>query len=157
MFPYTTLFRSSSRGVELEAVANITRDFKLVASYTNYELFVSKDLNPALIGTVPTNAPRELASVWTDYTFREGPLTGFGFGGGVRYVGSSFADTANTARVPGVVLGDLALHYEWDNNWRAALNVVNVTDKIYVASCATIGSCYYGDRRRITASLAYKW
>ena len=160
--PNNTLFQTqngevTSRGVELEAVANITRDFKLVASYTNYELFVSKDLNPALIGTVPTNAPRELASVWTDYTFREGPLTGFGFGGGVRYVGSSFADTANTARVPGVVLGDLALHYEWDNNWRAALNVVNVTDKIYVASCATIGSCYYGDRRRITASLAYKW
>ncbi|MGY3489963.1 iron complex outermembrane receptor protein [Bradyrhizobium sp. USDA 4011] len=160
--PNNTLFQTqngevTSRGVELEAVANITRDFKLVASYTNYELFVSKDLNPALIGTVPTNTPRQLASVWTDYTFRDGPLNGFGFGGGVRYVGSSFADTANTARVPGVVLGDLALHYEWDNNWRAALNVVNVTDKIYVASCATISSCYYGDRRRITASLAYKW
>ncbi|MHC2334219.1 TonB-dependent siderophore receptor [Bradyrhizobium sp. USDA 4454] len=147
----------TSRGVELEAVANITRDFKLVASYTNYELFVSKDLNPALIGTVPTNTPRELASVWTDYTFRDGPLAGFGLGGGVRYVGASFADTANTARVPGVVLGDLALHYEWDNHWRAALNVVNITDKIYVASCATISSCYYGDRRRITASLGYKW
>ena len=160
--PNNTLFQTqngevTSRGVELEAVANITRDFKLVASYTNYELFVSKDLNPALIGTVPTNTPRQLASIWTDYTFRDGPLNGFGFGGGVRYVGSSFADTANTARVPGVVLGDLALHYEWDNNWRAALNVVNVTDNIYVASCATISSCYYGDRRRITASLAYKW
>nr|WP_283805988.1 MULTISPECIES: TonB-dependent receptor [Bradyrhizobium] len=72
-------------------------------------------------------------------------------------VARATADTANTARVPGVVLGNLALHYEWDNNWRAALNVVNVTDKIYVASCATISSCYYGDRRRITASLAYKW
>ncbi|MHC2462062.1 TonB-dependent siderophore receptor [Bradyrhizobium embrapense] len=160
--PNNTLFQTqngevTSRGVELEAVANITRDFKLVASYTNYELFVSKDLNPALIGTVPTNTPRQLASVWTDYTFRDGPLNGFGFGGGVRYVGSSFADTANTARVPAFVLGDLALHYEWGNNWRAALNIVNATDKIYVASCATISSCYYGDRRRITASLAYKW
>lgn len=147
----------TSRGVELEAVANITPDFKLVASYTNYELFVSKDLNAALVGTVPTNTPREMASVWTDYTFREGPLAGFGLGGGVRYIGSSFADQANTAAVPSFVLGDLALHYEWDNHWRAALNVVNVTDKIYVASCATISSCYYGDRRRITASLAYKW
>ncbi|MGY4479581.1 TonB-dependent siderophore receptor [Bradyrhizobium sp. USDA 3364] len=147
----------TSRGVELEAVANITPDFKLVASYTNYDLFVSKDLNPALIGTVPTNTPRDFASVWTDYTFREGPLAGFGLGGGVRYVGSSFADQANTARVPAFVLGDLALHYEWDNHWRAALNVVNVTDKIYVASCAVITSCYYGDRRRFTASLSYKW
>lgn len=147
----------TSRGVELEAVANITRNFKLVASYTNYELFVSKDLNPALIGTVPTNTPRDFASVWTDYTFRDGPLAGFGFGGGVRYVGSSFADNLNTARVPSFVLGDLALHYEWGNNWRAALNIVNVTDKIYVASCALISSCYYGDRRRFTASLGYKW
>ncbi|NEU94495.1 TonB-dependent siderophore receptor [Bradyrhizobium uaiense] len=147
----------TSRGVELEAVANITRDFKLVASYTNYDLFVSKDLNPALIGTVPTNTPRDFASVWTDYTFRDGPLAGFGLGGGVRYVGSSFADTANTARVPAVVLGDLALHYEWGNNWRAALNIVNVTDKIYVASCALVTSCYYGDRRRFTASIGYKW
>ena len=147
----------TSRGVELEAVANITRNFKLVASYTNYELFVSKDLNPALIGTVPTNTPRDFASVWTDYTFREGPLAGFGFGGGVRYVGSSFADNLNTARVPSFVLGDLAVHYEWGNNWRAALNIVNVTDKIYVASCAVISSCYYGDRRRFTASLGYKW
>ncbi|WP_338689199.1 TonB-dependent siderophore receptor [Bradyrhizobium sp. 26S5] len=160
--PNNTLFQTqngevTSRGVELEAVANITRDFKLVASYTNYELFVSKDLNPALIGTVPTNTPRQLASVWTDYTFSDGPLRGFGLGGGIRYVGSSFADQANTARVPAFVLGDLALHYEWDNHWRAALNVVNVTDRIYVASCATISSCYYGDRRRITASLAYKW
>ncbi|MGY4504636.1 outer membrane receptor protein involved in Fe transport [Bradyrhizobium sp. GM24.11] len=55
------------------------------------------------------------------------------------------------------MLGDLAVHYEWDNRWRAAVNVANVTDKIYVASCAVVTSCYYGDRRRITASLAYKW
>ncbi|MBR0872361.1 TonB-dependent siderophore receptor [Bradyrhizobium tropiciagri] len=160
--PNNVLFQTqngevTSRGIELEAVANITPDFKLVASYTNYDLFVSKDLNPALIGTVPTNTPREFASVWTDYTFSQGPLRGFGFGGGIRYVGSSFADQANTAAVPAFVLGDLAVHYEWDNHWRAALNVLNVTDKTYVASCATISSCYYGDRRRITASIGYKW
>ncbi|MFK4622098.1 hypothetical protein ABIF50_005404 [Bradyrhizobium diazoefficiens] len=41
-----------------------------------------------------------------------GPLEGFGFGGGVRYIGSSWADTANTLEVPAVVLGDLALHGE---------------------------------------------
>ncbi|GAA0006718.1 hypothetical protein BRDID11002_67240 [Bradyrhizobium diazoefficiens] len=49
----------------------------------------------------------------------------------MRYIGSSWADTANTLEVPAVVLGDLALHYEWQN-WRTALNVINLTDKIYV-------------------------
>jgi iron complex outermembrane receptor protein len=146
----------TSRGVELEAVANITPDFKVTASYTNFDLFVSKDLNTALIGTVPTNTPRQLASLWGDYTFREGALSGVGFGGGVRYVGSSFADTANTMVVPSVVLGDLAVHYEWQN-WRAAVNFINVADTIYVASCQSAGSCFYGDRRRITGSLSYKW
>jgi len=76
----------TSRGLELEAVANITRDFKITASYTNFNLFVSRDLDTSLIGTVPVSTPRELASLWTDYTFREGALTGFGLGGGVRYV-----------------------------------------------------------------------
>ena len=54
------------------------------------------------------------------------------------------------------MLGDLALHYEWQN-WRTALNVINLTDKIYVASCAAASSCFYGDRRRVTASVSYKW
>lgn len=146
----------TSRGIELEAVANATRELKLIGSFTAYHLFNSRDLDPLLVGKTPTNTPELLVSGWADYTFKDGPLAGFGFGGGVRYVGSSWADTANTLEVPAVVLGDLALHYEWQN-WRTALNVVNLTDKIYVASCAAASSCFYGDRRRVTASVSYKW
>lgn len=146
----------TSRGLELEAVANLQPGFKVVGSFTTYNLFVSKDLNPALIGTVPTNTPRQLTSLWGDYTFQDGVLRGFGFGGGVRYVGSSFADQANTMPVPSYVLGDAAVHYEWDK-WRLALNVFNIADKTYVSSCSSANACFYGDRRRTTASIAYKW
>lgn len=146
----------TSRGIELEAVANATKELKLIGSFTAYHLFTSKDLDPALVGKTPTNTPELLVSGWADYTFKDGPLEGFGFGGGVRYVGSSWADAANTLEVPAVVLGDLVLHYEWQN-WRTAINVINLTDKIYVASCAAASSCFYGDRRRVTASVSYKW
>ncbi|WP_354128711.1 TonB-dependent siderophore receptor [Bradyrhizobium sp. i1.15.2] len=146
----------TSRGIELEAVANATRELKLIGSFTAYHLFNSRDLDPALVGKTPTNTPELLVSGWADYTFKDGPLAGFGFGGGIRYIGSSWADAANTLEVPAVVLGDLALHHEWQN-WRTALNVVNLTDKIYVASCAAASSCFYGDRRRVTASVSYKW
>ena len=146
----------TSRGIELEAVANATKELKLIGAFTAYHLFTSKDLDPALIGKTPTNTPELLVSGWADYTFKDGPLEGFGFGGGVRYVGSSWADAANTLEVPAVVLGDLAVHYEWQN-WRTAINVTNLTDKIYVASCASDTSCFYGDRRRVTASVSYKW
>ncbi|WP_024506873.1 TonB-dependent siderophore receptor [Bradyrhizobium sp. ARR65] len=146
----------TSRGLELEAIANVLPGLKLVGSFTTYDLFISKDLNPALIGKAPTATPTQMASAWADYTFQEGPLTGFGFGGGVRYIGSSFADNANTLEVPAVVMGDAAIHYEWQN-WRAALNVSNISDEIYVANCSSPTACFYGDRRRVTASLAYKW
>lgn len=146
----------TSRGIELEAVANATRELKLIGSFTAYHLFNSRDLDPSLVGKTPTNTPELLVSGWADYTFKDGPLAGFGFGGGLRYIGSSWADTANTLEVPAVVLGDLAFHYEWQN-WRTALNVINLTDKIYVASCAAASSCFYGDRRRVTASVSYKW
>lgn len=146
----------TSRGLELEAVANLAPGLKMVGAFTTYDLFTSKDANPALIGLTPTNTPQQIGSLWADYTFQEGPLRGFGVGGGVRYVGKSFADTANTLVVPSVVLGDATVHYEWQN-WRAALNVINIADKTYVASCASDTSCFYGDRRRVTASLAYKW
>src|SRR3954469_4584462 len=109
----------TSRGIELEAVANATRELKLIGSFTAYHLFNSRDLDPSLVGKTPTNTPELLVSGWADYTFKDGPLAGFGFGGGVRYVGSSWADTANTLEVPAVVLGDLALHYEWQNWHRA--------------------------------------
>ena len=62
----------------------------------------------------------------------------------------------NLLSVPAVVLGDLAVHYEWANKWRAAINVVNIADTQYVASCGFVTSCFYGDRRRVTGSLAYK-
>ena len=87
-----------------------------------------------LIGTVPTNTPTTIASLWADYTFKTGPLTGFGFGGGVRYNGVSYADQTNLLTVPEYVVGDATVHYEYQN-WRFQLNVTNIADNIYVGSC----------------------
>src|SRR5262249_25754452 len=136
--------------------ANVTPGLKVTGAFTNFHIFVSDDLNPALIGKVPTNTPSTIASLWGDYTFQTGWLAGFGFGAGVRYNGVSYADQANSLAVPSYVVGDLAFHYEV-KNWRFALNVANITDQIYVGSCSTPTACFYGDRRRATASVSYKW
>ena len=53
------------------------------------------------------------------------------------------------------VVGDAAIHYDV-KNWRFALNVTNIGDKIYVGSCQTATACFYGDRRRAIASASYK-
>ncbi|MES2196010.1 MAG: TonB-dependent siderophore receptor [Pseudomonadota bacterium] len=146
----------TSRGIELSVVNNLTREFKMVGSVSSYDLYISRDPNAALLGKRPVAIPTVTASLWGDYTFQSGPLSGFGFGGGVRYVGESFADQANTLAVPARGLADAVLHYEYQQ-WRAALNVTNIADKIFVSSCDGVSSCFYGERRKATLSLAHRW
>ena len=65
---------------------------KVVGSFTTYNLFNSSNADPTLIGKVPTNTPRQLASGWADYTFQDGILRGFGFGGTFVLDGSMLID-----------------------------------------------------------------
>jgi len=145
-----------SRGVEFEVNANLMDGLNLIGAYTVYDLETTKDLNPANVGLVPVGVPENFGSLWLDYTAQDGPFRGFGVGAGIRFVGSSYADAANTLRVPSYTLADAALHYERDN-WRVALNVTNLFDEVYVGSCSSPSACFYGDRRRATLSASYKW
>jgi iron complex outermembrane receptor protein len=98
------------------------------------------------------------------YTWHEGVLGGFGLGGGVRYTGSQYADSANTWRVPGYTLFDLAANYDLGHlspNYEGAslqVNVANLFDTYYVATCVTSDAyCGLGSERTIYATLRYKW
>lgn len=58
--------------------------------------------------------------------------------------------------VPALTLLDAV--FAWDQaHWRVALNVNNLTDKVYVATCLARGDCWWGARRNVVASLAYRW
>ncbi|MFC7396914.1 TonB-dependent siderophore receptor [Chelatococcus sp. GCM10030263] len=145
-----------SRGIELQAVASLTDGLNLVGAYTFYDLEITKDLNSSVIGKLPTGVPERFGSLWLDYTIQNGLFAGLGFGAGVRFVGHSFADVDNTYQVPSQTLVDAALHYQ-RNGWRVALNVSNLFNKTYVASCSSLSACYYGDERKGTLSVSYRW
>jgi iron complex outermembrane receptor protein len=89
------------------------------------------------------------ASFLADYTITEGVLNGFGFGGGVRFVGSTFGDSYNVfQKTPSYTLFDAILHYD-TAQWHIALNANNLFDKEYVATCYSLQSCQYGSRRTV--------
>ncbi|WP_298967165.1 TonB-dependent siderophore receptor [uncultured Methylobacterium sp.] len=149
------LGETRSRGFEAQLVAAVTPDLNVIGSFTTYNLEVVRG-DIGTIGRTPTNVPETLASVYADYTIPTGDWAGFGFGGGARYVGRSFADVSNTLTVPERVLFDAVVHYS-RNNWRAAINVANLLDKRFVSACQSVTACFYGEERRVTASLSYKW
>lgn len=158
--PVNTLFQVQlgevrSTGFEAQLVANVFEGLDVAASYTIYGLTNERG-SADILGKVPVNVPENFANAFFDYTIPVGALRGFGFGGGVRYFGRSFADTANLYRVPDYVLFDAQVHYNWDR-WRLAVTATNIGDRRYVSSCQAFNSCFYGDARRVLASLSYKW
>ena len=145
------------QGLELEAVARIRERITLNASYTYTDSEVTKSNGPDLGKELPIVA-RHKASAFADYTWQEGPLAGFGAGVGVRYLGPSFGDAANTPILEGedALLVDVAVHYDW-RNWNIALNANNVFDDIYVQRCSDFATCFYGIRRNVTLTLGRKF
>ncbi|MPZ37549.1 MAG: TonB-dependent siderophore receptor [Rhizobiales bacterium] len=156
-----------SRGIEVEAVASLTSGWDLRAAYTYLEPKITADTDLTIVGKTPNGIPRHSAAVWADYTFRGGPLDGFGAGAGVRYIGSNFGSDTNVAelsggrivpfRIPSVTLFDAAIHYDW-RGFRFAVNAKNLFDKEYVATCYNVeNNCFFGSRRTVIASARYRW
>jgi iron complex outermembrane receptor protein len=179
----TQLGQVRSNGIELSAKVTLQPGFDVIAAYShtnikvtetnqtaaNYVLNAASQLvssgTVAVQGKTPVGAPSNTASLWADYTFQNGALTGFGFGGGVRYIGSSYGDAANSAVmvVPAYTLGDLQIHYDLAGaspqlkGWKLAVNMTNIADKTYVSACASQTQCFYGAGRSTLGTISYRW
>lgn len=156
-----------TRGLELEAKSEPIDGLSVIASYSWLHNVYSKD-NPnaagiSLKGSQPVAVPKHQASAWVRYELQRGPLAGLGMGAGVRYLGETWGDAANTFRVPGATLFDLGLDYDLGRNqpalkgWQVSLNVANLFDKRYVASCIDENWCWYGYARTVKAAVRYRW
>lgn len=141
-------------GVELEGRVNFDQ-VSVFGGLTWLDAEVVDDVDTTLIGNSPVQIPKLTASLGVEYAF-DGQFDGLVLGGGVRYLGESWADNANTTEVPDVTLFDASLRYEKDD-WGVALTASNIFDESYVSSCQTTTSCGYGAGRTVTLSLSKKW
>ncbi len=140
-----------SRGLEIEATAEIADAWKLRAGYAyNKTEQVAPEGDP-LNGNQLADAPNHIASIWLDREF----ANGLRVGGGVRYIGDRFIDAANSAELDSVTLVDLGAAYSRDNV-EMSLNLTNVTDEVYVSACG-FSYCSYGEGRTVSAKVTYKW
>lgn len=153
-----------SRGIELESKAQLSDALELVANYSYSHLEITRSNSANEKGNHPANSPEQLASLWSQYTVKGGPLSGLAIGAGVRYVGASYIDSQNSESIPHYTLVDASLSYDLGKlgsslkGVKAAVNASNLTDKSYVSQCGYTGdSCKYGYRRNVTGSLSYNW
>ncbi|AJO81091.1 TonB-dependent siderophore receptor [Pseudomonas sp. MRSN 12121] len=149
------------KGLELEAVSDVTENLKVIAAYT---LAKSEVQDGIYKGNRLQLMPNQQASLWTDYTWHNGVLDGFGIGAGARYTGNTYGDQGNTwlGKANAYTVFDAAVHYDLgrlDSSLKGAslkLNATNLFDKDYLSTCD--GSyCYFGDQRSVVASATYQW
>lgn len=144
-----------SRGGEIEVQARPAPTLNITAALTAFEI-ENRRGPAATLGKAPTATPGFSASAFVDYTLPAGSfLPGLGLGAGIRHVGRSWADAANTLTVPSATVFDAAIRHDL-GAFRLAGNVSNLFNRRYVGACPSAGTCYAANLRRATVSLAYR-
>lgn len=144
------------KGVELEGKASLPFGLSLVGTATYMESEVTKTNTAAQLGKDLVQVPDWMASLFADYRFK-GALDGLGIGGGVRYVGKTEGDALNTLHIPSYTLYDLFVRYQFKNGLIFSLNARNLTDELYVATCGSTASCFYGSGRTVNARIQFRF
>ncbi|MEH2060578.1 MAG: TonB-dependent siderophore receptor [Nostoc sp.] len=122
-----------SQGIEFDISGRILPGWNVIASFAHNDTFVSKD-NVLPIGDRLVAVPRNTASFWTTYEIQSGSFKGFGFGGGLFFVGDVEANLPNDGVVlPSYVRTDASIFYKKEN-WRFGLNIKNLFDTTYYYS-----------------------
>jgi iron complex outermembrane receptor protein len=145
-----------SRGIEAEAKARLGEHWDLLASYTFTDAEVTRSNNGDK-GNAPANVPRNMASGWLNYSFKQGLLNGLSLGGGVRYVGGMYGDNAHQFKVESYTLFDAGVSYPVTPQVTVALNGQNLANKHYVGTCDDVNSCYPGETRTLLGTVKYSW
>lgn len=167
---------ATSKGVELSAHANVTKDLRITASYSFNDMRYTRSNNTVRrydvygnpLGKVPLQGkylnayPRNMVNMFVDYTLPRDIFHGLSVNFGIRYIGFTYADTANSFKVPAHTLFDVGAHYDFSDispslsGLKVSLAMSNLTNERYVGSCGT-NQCYYGQARRVYGNISYNW
>jgi iron complex outermembrane receptor protein len=133
-------------GVEVEGILTLGQ-FRVEGNVSRLD---TQDPNGFRLASVP----EVQASTWIGYR-PQNRWQGFKTGIGIRYVGDSY-DGIDSLETPSYTLGDFMVGYETER-WDFALNVRNVADKDYMATCLARGDCFPGESRTVVGRAVMKF
>ncbi|MGO7531386.1 TonB-dependent siderophore receptor [Rhizobium leguminosarum] len=158
-FAYDSQGEVTGKGIELEARAAIADGLDIIAAYTYNDSEVTGGNN---VGNTPAITPTHIASLWANHTFQEGnAFNGLSVGAGVRYIGETWTDVANTSKNPATFYVDASASYDFgavDKKYEgltAAFAIRNIADER--ETVCEEGFCYLGQGRNMTGTLKYRW
>nr|EPB96974.1 TonB-dependent siderophore receptor [Pseudomonas plecoglossicida NB2011] len=125
--------QQTSRGIELSGRLQVTSKLLAEANYAyvdaEYDEFneAVNGVSVSRAGNTPVNVPANVANLWLTYSFD--PAWSVGVDG--RYVGSVYADNANSLKAPAYDLFGAFARYRLDEHTTVTGRVRNLTDEVY--------------------------
>jgi len=142
--------RQRTKGVELSAAGNVTRQLSMVAAYTYSDgTFLDNVSGTVRAGNMLPNMPKHSASLWTRFD----PTADLGGAIGVIYQGKRYTSTDNFVALPSYTRVDAALYYKLTEELGAQLNVENLFDKHYYVFAHSNNNITPGSPRAFKVSL----
>jgi catecholate siderophore receptor len=120
-------FDQEVKGIELGATGYITDIWEINAGYSHLNDKVTGSSDPLSVGRHAPNTPHDAFNLWTTVE----PTSAWSVGAGFTAVSHRYADTENTAGVPGYVVFNAMTSYQVNDHFKLQLNLNNVTDKLY--------------------------
>ncbi len=153
-----------SSGVEVEASAPLPYGFNAKLAYSRQKVRTIADADPANIGKGIMGVGRGGVSGNLEWAPRAGKWQGFAIGGAVRHVDSIYAGGAARRSTPGFTLVDALVRFDLGTiaprfqGVSLGVNAANLFDKKYVTTCyLDYAWCWYGNRRTVQGTIAYRF
>lgn len=143
-----------SRGLELEAKADVTPALSVIATYAYTDARTTKSAIAAEVGQRSDDTPYHQAALWTSYDFINWGIPQLTVGAGARYMGTTQASLMDSA-MPAYTLFDAMARYQIDEHWAVTVNASNLTNKSYTQ--CSFSTCHYGDERTLLTSVNFNW
>ncbi|MGC1457788.1 MAG: TonB-dependent siderophore receptor [Steroidobacteraceae bacterium] len=130
--PTLTILEGDQRvdGLELQASGHLTKNWELFAGYSLLDGTTVASGTAAYVGKELPNVAHNTLNLWTEYYL---PF-GIEVGGGGNWVGQRFADSGETARLPGYVVWNAMVSWKLSHNVALQLNGLNLFNRYYYAA-----------------------
>lgn len=153
--------QQSSRGVEASITVPLMEKVAIEANaavlQAKFDKF-SESVGGALIsrnGKRPTNVPDVTSNLWLTWN----PVNRLRLQLGVRYVGDTYSDNANSAalRVPDYAVLDAGASYQVNDKVALRLSLYNLTDKLYATNTYNPGQWILGRPRAVDFTVSARF
>ncbi|MGA4472425.1 TonB-dependent receptor [Ectopseudomonas chengduensis] len=139
--PTVQIGQQSSDGLEATLELALGRGWQVSANAAlvraEYDDFIEGGGDRS--GKRPTDVPRRTANLWLNKALGGGVDAGIG----ARYVDARYADTANTAKVPGYTVVDANIAWQALPDVRLGLELNNLFDRQYATTASSDGEQWY--------------